>query len=116
MRKFDPFIAEMVQRKPWCSPRQRAALAVVLGLALAPIVFESSALCASRWVAMYGQLSTPHTPVLDLLGKGLAELSSAFSLTFRRTFFNLPWKAQMVIPLTIAWAFLGSLFMLRKRY
>jgi hypothetical protein len=115
MRKLADYTSESDARKRWLSPRQRALLVIALGLILTPVVYEYSTLCASRWIAMYGQVSTPHTPVLDALGDYVSEVHSSLALMFRRTFFNLPWKASLIIPLTMLWGFIASLFMSRNR-
>jgi hypothetical protein len=90
---------------------RRSALVIVLGLALSPIVYESSAQCAAGWAAMYGSVRQVDTPVLDRLGRCMDALAGAAHETGERAFHALPWKPALVIPIALAWAALGALIL-----
>lgn len=94
-------------------PKRRALVAVVLGLAFSPIVFEASSLCAAQWRSMNGPIVTVQTPVLDTFAWLFGSIWAIASQTVGKAFHNIPWRPSLVIPLTFAWAGAASLLLRR---
>src|SRR5690349_9472696 len=84
--------------------RRKLIVAVALGMAIAPLVYEGAALCVARWA-----------PVLDAIGRGVEPVLKSVQRSTSRTFKNVPWRPTMVIPVACAWAFCGS-FLLRRKH
>src|SRR5262245_6349273 len=112
MRKL-PHTNVDLQAPPTLSAR-RGVLTVLLGLALAPLVYEGALLCASRWQAMYGAAGEVDTPVIDAIDLVLDEFSASARTTANAAFRNLPWKPALVIPLACAWAAFGAMLLRRR--
>jgi hypothetical protein len=95
-------------------PKRRAVLAVALGLALSPLVFEASSLCTAQWRSMAGPVVIVQTPVLDTLGWIFTSTGSSVSHSIAGMLHSVPWRPSVVIPLTFVWAGFASL-LLRHR-
>lgn len=92
--------------------RRRTVLTIILGLALAPVVYEASMVCASRWRAMVGDHVTVATPILDTLG---AWADDSMNWSRRQVGVWLrdpPWRPSITIAVALGWA-VGAAFLLR---
>lgn len=98
---------------PKRSSRRRGALAVAIGLILAPFVLEGTAICAAQWMGLYGPIRAPRTPFLDTTALGLQATLYMTRQTTSSVIRNVPWRASVVIPLFCASAFGGSLLLRR---
>jgi hypothetical protein len=95
-------------------PKRRAVLAMALGLALSPLVFEGSSLCAAQWRSMAGPVVSVQTPVLDTFGWIFTSIGSSVSQSISSMFHSVPWRPSVVIPLTFVWAGCASLLLRRR--
>jgi len=106
---------QMLDDRPFDkTQRRRNVLAFVLGLSIAPVLYESTALCTARWRSMFGPMTTVNAPLLDTFGVGLNILNRTFQKTASGSFSSLPWKPSLIIPLAFALAIVGSLLMRRR--
>jgi hypothetical protein len=103
-----------LEEEPLRRKRKHWIRVIVLGLFLAPIVFEGSALCAAQWQSMFGPVTIAETPILDQLGPYIGSASSSIRNSTLAVFRNLPWRASFVIPVVFAWAFCGCLLLRRR--
>lgn len=112
MRKQPHFLTG---EEPVTPARKRQVWALLgLFLLLVPLVYEYSKICVARWCALYGQVQTVSTPLLDALD-GLVNAFLAYShRTVSELLYAMPLRPGLIIPLAFAWAFAASLF-LRKR-
>jgi hypothetical protein len=112
MRKLS--VPEIALETPPRSKRRRAVSAILLALMLAPLVFESTALCAARWRMMYGPVVAVQTPVLDTVAAGFHCIYSGVNDTTSGMFRRLPWRPSLVIPLACTWALCCTLLFRRS--
>jgi hypothetical protein len=90
------------------------ALAVAIGITIAPLIYESAAVCVARWKSVLGQVTTADTPVLNAIGAGIQTASRTVQGSTSSLFRTMPWKPSLVIPLTFAWAILAAVLLRRR--
>ncbi|MBX6312795.1 MAG: hypothetical protein IRY99_07755 [Isosphaeraceae bacterium] len=86
----------------------RNILAVMLGLAISPILYESSRLCAANWQGMHGEAPYVETPIIDAVGISLASASQAIGQSVERFVHDTPWNPRYVLAVGLAWVLIGS--------
>lgn len=93
--------------------RRRVGSLVLLFLLLVPLVYEYSKICVARWRALYGQVQTVSTPLLDALDGLVNALLVYVHRSVSEMLFAMPLRPGLIIPLAFVWAFAASLI-LRK--
>src|SRR4051812_6295182 len=87
-------------RRAW----MRTVATVLLGLLIAPLLYEGLQLCVANWRGMSGEVVAVETPVLTTLGD-LIHDSSAWS---RRTTTSLlrdpAWRAGPTVAFFLVWS------------
>ncbi len=111
MQKFSPNPIDVTP--PRRRSQNRTAIAILLGLLLAPLVFEASQLCAAHWKGMIGNVPFVQTPMLNTLGSGLQSAGDDLRSTLSPVLRNLPWNPSYVVGFGLGWASLAAL-MLRR--
>jgi len=111
MRKFSPNLSD--DTPPRRRTRTRAAIAILLGLLLSPLVFEASQLCTAHWQGMTGTAPIVATPMLDTLGSALRTAGDDIRSTLSPVLRKLPWNPSYVVVFGLGWASLAAL-MLRR--
>src|SRR4051794_27325594 len=115
MAKYGSILHEDVRE---ARTRSNAGLYLVLALALAvsPVLYEEGMVLYSRWRALLGyQYSEVPTPVLNTIREHWRAVSGEVT---RQTVSSMDfghWHPSMFVPLALAMAVLGALF-LRKGY
>ena len=105
MRKLapEPIANSFAPRRSW---REYALLAILV-LICSPVLYEAALLCWANWHAMWGQVQSVETPVLDSFGTVLAAVARPVQMSVKGAFLNMPWKPTLVIGLGISWALVG---------
>ncbi len=85
-------------------PRLRTVVVVCIGLGLAPIIYESALICASRWKGMYGHYETPKTPMIEWVGRCWADNTRWTRHAVGVWFRDPAWDAGRTITLALGWA------------
>lgn len=111
MRKFSPNLFDTPP--PRRRSRTSAAITILLGLMLGPLVFEASLLCTAHWKGMTGTVPFVETPMLNTLGSGLQSAGDEIRSTFSPVLRKLPWNPSYVVVFGLGWASLAAL-MLRR--
>ena len=111
MQKFSPNVID--DAPPRRRSRTPAAVAILLGLLLSPLVFEATRLCTAHWKGMLGNVPFVETPILNTLGSGLQSASDEIRSSLSPVLRNLPWNPSHVIVFGLGWASLAAL-MLRR--
>ena len=93
--------------------RLRTCLALALAVLLASAAYETLIVCAAHWRAMWGQVETVETPVLDAFVDAYEGLAVPVRGQVAHTFHDMPWRPSLVIGLAVAWALAGSRLMRR---
>lgn len=91
---------------------RRLILTIALGLALAPLVYEGSLVCASRWRAMAGENVQVATPILDAIGFQVDEARNWMRRQADVWIRDPPWRPSTTIAVALGWA-VGAAFLLR---
>ena len=111
MRKFSPnFLDDTPPRRRSRTP---AAITILLGLLLSPLVFEATQICTSHWKGMIGPVPFVEAPMLNSLASGLQSAGDEFRITLSPVLRNLPWNPSYVVVFGLGWASLAAL-MLRR--
>lgn len=94
----------------------RRAGVVLLALAVAPLLRDSTALCVANWQGVAGhRIPYVETPALDLLATCRARVSKATATTTGRLFRSMPaWDRSTIIAVTLAASTLTCLLLLRR--
>jgi len=111
MRKFSPNLFDVTP--PRRRSRTPAAIVILLGLLLSPLVFETTQLCTASWRGMTGTVPFVDTPMLNTLGSGLQSAGDDLRSTLSPVLRNLPWNPSYVVVFGLGWASLAAL-MLRR--
>src|SRR4051794_27355625 len=111
MRKFPQ--ASTDAPPPRRGSRWHAVLTIALGLLLAPLVHEATALGVAPWKAMLGAVPSVETPVLDAIGSGMRSAARELRAWTAPVVHSAPWNPSLVFPLAVAWTALAIL-MLRR--
>ncbi len=77
------------------------------------MVYESSLVILARWHAIWGQVITVRTPIIDTVGSIGAQGILMVRLTSSNFFRSVPWDPTLVISLGFFWGLVGAL-VLRK--
>ena len=115
MRKLSVEPLVPLERRRRHGTAGRLVAVVVLGLLLAPLLYESLSLCVAQWRGLYGPIEHVETPVLDALGHATGEAARVVRWRFNRTFHDLPWKPSVAIGLGIGWAAIMAFSLHRHR-
>jgi hypothetical protein len=111
MGKFHPVVLD--DPPPPRRHVRRTVFTVLLAMMIAPLIVEGSLLCAARWRSMRGtEVIYVETPVMNALGTGYADLSSAIRRRTSRWFRDPAWRPGRTIGVAVAWA-LGASILLR---
>jgi hypothetical protein len=92
--------------------RRRIVMTIFLGLALAPLVYEASLLCAARWRTMLGEHVQVSTPILDGLANGIDEARTWTRRQADVWIRDPPWRPSVTIAVALGWA-VGAAYLLR---
>jgi hypothetical protein len=90
--------------------RLRGLLAVLVGLLVAPICYETTALSVARWRSLGGRTTTVSTPVLDGIQSTYREFRRTGNRVVESKFHDLPWKPQWVLACGAVWVVIGWLY------
>jgi hypothetical protein len=90
--------------------RWRGILAVLVGVMLAPILYETTALSVARWRSLTGPSTSVSTPVLNSMQSSYNDLSRAGNRAVRSKFHDLPWKPRVVLACGAVWCVIGWLY------
>jgi hypothetical protein len=92
----------------------RRICVILVGLALSPLVYEASAICAAQWRTMWGASVTVETPVLDAFGRYGRSVALETRRKLETSVRDHHWRPALVIPLACAWAGLASMLLRRR--
>ena len=96
MYKFPiPIAHDVAPPSRWRRLRRSAAIAV-LGLAIAPLVYEALAMCHAQWCQVLGRNAQARTPVFDSLSDGVSTGHRSFWDTIGPYFQHVPWNPKIV--------------------
>ena len=94
----------------------RRAAAIVLGLALSPLIYEGSTVVADRWRVLLGSWpASVSTPVSDTLAGALNDGVKAFTAIGLELIRVGGKQPNWAIGLAVVWGMLGGGFLLRNR-
>lgn len=96
------------QRRRW-----RSGFAILFGLMLMPICYETSLLSVARWKSMTGPSVTVETPVLDTIQTGYRQVIRVGGRAVSSRFHNVPWRPSWVLAIGAFWFLLGWMFFRR---
>lgn len=112
MRKFSPSLLD-VPTEPRVRRFSRIR-AVLLGVLLTPLVYESTLISMARWRSMLGGAAPVETPVLDGINADLDRIGYAIRGAVAAWFQDPPWQAGGVLALGGVLAFVGWVLLIRK--
>jgi hypothetical protein len=97
MHKFPiPIAHDIRPTKPQWSLLRASAIAL-LGISLAPLIAEGTAICFAQWSRIMGTNAEARTPVIDSLQDGFESGHRSFSNTITSYFQRLPWSPKIVL-------------------
>jgi hypothetical protein len=91
-----------------------AVMTIMLGIALAPLAYESGLVCYARWKGMTGAMPQVETPVFDAIGRTVTWATHDLQQTAKSTVHSFAWKPTYMIPFIMFWTVI-ALFLLRSR-
>lgn len=104
-------VMSMILDDPPVPTRSRSLRTIVLGLLLAPLVYEGGLLCAANWRGMRGGDAVASTPCLDVLVRSIDNVSASASRSVSAVFHHVPWRAEYVLAIGFGWVIVGSLIL-----
>ena len=111
MRKFSPNVFD--EAPPRRRSQTPAAITILMGLLLSPLVLEATLLCTAHWQGMIGNEPFVATPMINTLGSGLQSVGDEFRSTLSPVLRKLPWNPSYVVVFGLGWASIAAL-MLRR--
>src|SRR5262249_37056905 len=101
------------------APRRRVPLrsiaAIVVGLMMAPLLYEAVQCRVADWRAMRGEFITVRTPVIDALGTMIYEGGRGSRQARKGILRAPPWRIGPTVALSLLWAF-GAALLLRGHH
>ena len=101
------------------APRRRVPLrsiaAIVVGLLMAPLLYEAIQCRIADWRAMRGEFIPVQTTVIDSLGAMIYEGGRWSRQTMKGILRDPPWRIGPTVALSLLWAF-GAALLLRGHH
>jgi hypothetical protein len=111
MYKFPIPIAHDIRPVPSRWRLLRSSAIVLLGISLAPLISEGSAICYAQWCQVLGRNAEAKTPLLDSLHEGLESGHRSFWAAISPYFQRLPWSPKLVLFVGVILMILGMLML-----
>lgn len=108
--------ADFPSEPPFRRSGRRTAAAIVVGLALAPLCYEGTAVVVTRWQALMGRVPPEaRTPVYDALAEALDDGSRWAGGVGQRMIRIAGENPRWTTGLAFFWAVLGGGLLMRSR-
>ena len=84
---------------------------VVLGLSLAPLIYEGCAICYAQWCQVLGRNAVATTPVIDVLQGELESGHRSIWGVITPHFQRLPWNPKLVLLVGVIFMIIGMMML-----
>jgi hypothetical protein len=111
MHKFPIPIAYEDPRAQSRSRLLRHGAIVVLGLGLAPLIFEGGSICYAQWCQVMGRNAQASTPVLDVVQNQVESGHRTFWDAISPCFQRLPWNPRPVLLVGVIFTIVGMMML-----
>jgi hypothetical protein len=111
MHKFPIPIAHDIRPSRPRPSLLRTSAIILLGISLAPLVAEGTAICFAQWSRVMGTNAEATTPVIDTLHDGIDTGHRSLSNTVGSYFQRLPWSPKVVLGVGVVLMSLAMLML-----